>query len=136
MNTRMKAVRESLIDERGKKYTQTKFAETMHVSRDMVATYELGRVEPSDLYISTVCEKFNVSEKWLRFGIGEMREVKESSDFLELAQDLDLSADQYDIEIQEIAADLIRTWAELTPEYKRVILEVAHRFRDKKKKDR
>lgn len=112
------------------------FADRIGMTCGSISLLENGKRNPTERTIRDICREFSVSEAWLRFGIGEMHEVKESSDFLELAQDLDLSADQYDIEIQGIAADLIRTWAELTPEYKRVILEVAHRFRDKKKKDR
>lgn len=72
MNTRIKLIRESLLNEKGKKYTQTQFAETLHVTRDMIATYESGKVEPTPLFISTLCEKFNVNEDWLRTGSGEM----------------------------------------------------------------
>lgn len=77
MNTRIKAVRDSLRDENGKKMTQSAFANEMHVTRDMVATYEGGRVEPSALFIDTLCNKYGVNETWLRTGEGEMFKPKD-----------------------------------------------------------
>lgn len=72
MHNRIKSVRESLRTDKGKKYTQTLFAESLHVTRDMIATYESGKVEPTPLFINSLCEKYNVNEDWLRTGSGEM----------------------------------------------------------------
>lgn len=72
MNTRIKAIRESLRSEKDKKVTQTQFAESLHVTRDMIATYESGKVEPTPLFISTLCDKYNINEEWLRTGSGDM----------------------------------------------------------------
>lgn len=52
--------------------TQQEFADRIKVKRNTVATYELGRSEPSDAAISLICKEFNVNERWLRTGEGEM----------------------------------------------------------------
>ena len=66
MNTRLKSIRSEL------NLSQAKFAEEMHVTRDVIANYESGRVVPTDLFLSTLCNKYNIGESWLRTGIGEM----------------------------------------------------------------
>ena len=52
--------------------TQQEFADRLNVSRSTVATYEIGKSNPSDAAISLICREFNVNEDWLRDGIGEM----------------------------------------------------------------
>lgn len=69
----MKILHERLIKLR--KYlhiTQQEFADRLNVSRSTVATYEIGKSNPSDAAISLICREFNVNEDWLRDGIGEM----------------------------------------------------------------
>lgn len=52
--------------------TQQEFADRIGSKRNTVATYEIGRTDPSAAVISLVCREFNISEKWLRTGEGEM----------------------------------------------------------------
>lgn len=66
MNERIKQVRNSLG------LTQQKFADAIKVKRNTVATYEMGKSEPSDSAISLMCKEFNINEDWLRTGNGEM----------------------------------------------------------------
>lgn len=65
MNERIKYVRA----ERG--LTQEQFANKIGLTRNYVARIEIGERTPSDRTILDICEKFGVSEKWLRTGIGE-----------------------------------------------------------------
>lgn len=51
--------------------TQQQFSEKLKVSRNNVAGYEAGTRKPSDAVISLICREFNVSEEWLKDGIGE-----------------------------------------------------------------
>lgn len=86
MHERIKQVRESLKDSSGRKMSQAKFAEQMNVTRDMIATYEIGRVEPTPLFISTLCDRFGISEEWLRTGEGEMmRPLEREEEIAKLA---------------------------------------------------
>ena len=66
MTERLKLIRSEL------NLSQAKFAEEMHVTRDIIANYESGRVEPTDLYIDTLCKKYRIDENWLRTGKGNM----------------------------------------------------------------
>lgn len=63
---RIKKVRKALD------LTQQEFADRIGSKRNTVATYEMGRTEPSAAVASLICREFNVSEEWLRTGIGEM----------------------------------------------------------------
>ena len=73
MNLRIKELRESLG------MTQQKFADELHVNRNNIAGYEADTRKPSEAVISLICKQFNVSEKWLRNGTGDM--------FVELSRD-------------------------------------------------
>lgn len=52
--------------------TQQEFADKIGIKRNTIATYEAGRNVPIDAVISLICRTFNVNEKWLRDGEGEM----------------------------------------------------------------
>ncbi len=52
--------------------TQQQFANRIGVKRGGIANYEIGRNEPTDSVISLICREFNVNEKWLRTGNGDM----------------------------------------------------------------
>lgn len=51
---------------------QTKFAERINVSRSFVSQMCIGVKTPADRTISDICREFDVNEKWLRTGEGEM----------------------------------------------------------------
>lgn len=53
-------------------FTQQEFANRLNVSRSTIATYEIGKSNPSDAAVSLICREFNVREDWLRNGEGEM----------------------------------------------------------------
>ena len=66
MNDRLKELRKELH------LTQQKFADSLGVKQNTIAQYEMGRNDPSDAVIISICREFNVSEEWLRNGTGEM----------------------------------------------------------------
>lgn len=66
LGERIKKVRKELD------LTQQEFADKVGSKRNTIATYEMGRTDPSAAVISLICTKFNVSETWLRTGEGEM----------------------------------------------------------------
>ena len=66
MNDRLKELRKELH------LTQQKFADRLGVKQNTIAQYEMGRNDPSDAVIISICREFNVSEEWLRNGTGEM----------------------------------------------------------------
>lgn len=66
MNNRLKELRNELH------LTQQKFADRLGVKQNTIAQYEMGRNDPSNAVIISICREFNVSEEWLKNGIGEM----------------------------------------------------------------
>lgn len=89
MNNRIKKVRKALD------LTQQQFADSIGVKRNTVATYELGRSEPSNAAISLICKTFSVNEEWLRTGEGEMFAPKASDAMEALAKERGLSHGAY-----------------------------------------
>ena len=66
MKERIKEMRKAL------KLTQQEFANRIGISRNNVATYEVGKSNPGEAVVSLICREFNVNENWLRTGEGEM----------------------------------------------------------------
>ena len=65
--------------------TKTAFAESLKVSQQYVSKL-IKTGNPSDLLINDICEKYNVSEEWLRNGKGNMfRELSRSETIAEFA---------------------------------------------------
>ena len=52
--------------------TQEEFGARIGVKRNTVTVYETAQRTPSDTVILSICREFNVSERWLRTGEGEM----------------------------------------------------------------
>lgn len=81
MNERLKKLRKSLD------MTQQEFADKLQIKRNTVATYEMGRSEPSGAGVALICSKFNVNENWLRTGEGEMfKKVDRNEDLARLTK--------------------------------------------------
>lgn len=76
MYSRIKKIRTALG------LSQQEFADKIGIKRGAVANYEVGRNEPIDAVISLICREFNVSERWLRTGEGEM--------FVQIARDKEI----------------------------------------------
>ena len=66
MNERLKELRKALH------LTQKVFAERIGAKQNTIATYEMGRNNPSDPVIHSICIAFGVNEDWLRNGVGDM----------------------------------------------------------------
>ena len=66
LHTRIKKLRKSLD------LTQQKFADALGIKQTTVASYEIGRIVPSDSTIKLICREFDVNEDWLRTGEGNM----------------------------------------------------------------
>lgn len=67
LNERVKQLRKDIL-----KMSQEDFGKQIGISRSNVANIENGRINLTDRVISDICSKFNVNEKWLRTGHGEM----------------------------------------------------------------
>lgn len=70
MQERLKTIRKTM------NLTQRQFAELIGVSRDVVASWEIGRVQPSEAVVRLICRECAVSHAWLKSGNGEMTAMK------------------------------------------------------------
>lgn len=66
IETRIKEMRRHLD------LTQTEFGDSLGVSRDVINSYERGRVTPTQTFIELLCMKYDVNPDWLIHGTGEM----------------------------------------------------------------
>lgn len=65
-NERLKLLRKTL------KFYQADFAEQIGLSQTSLSMIEMGRNPLTDKNIKLICSTFNVNERWLRDGEGEM----------------------------------------------------------------
>ena len=77
MEERIKEIRKHL------KLNQTEFGLKIGVKQTTVAGYEAGTRTPIDAVINSICREFNVSERWLRTGEGNM--------FVQLSRDEEIA---------------------------------------------
>lgn len=84
--------------------TQQKFAEGIHIKRSTIATYESNRNEPIDAVVSLICMQYNVNERWLRTGDGEM--FSESFGSSNISERLRILRKKLDMTQQEFAEQL------------------------------
>ena len=64
MNERIKTFRHQM------RWTQAEFALCIGVTRDVVASWENGRVEPPEAVIRLICREYAISYDWLKNGNG------------------------------------------------------------------
>ena len=66
MNSRIKEVRKA------KGLSQAAFGAPFGANRDMINNVENGRAAVSDIMVASICRTYDVNERWLRTGDGEM----------------------------------------------------------------
>lgn len=91
MNERIKELRETL------KLNQADFAEMLNLKRNSISLIEVGKRNPSDRTISDICQKFSVSESWIREGTGDMFVKTPSSTMEQLKKEFDLDEFGYNL---------------------------------------
>ena len=106
--------------------TKTKFAEQLNVSAAYISQMCSGARFPSDRTIADICREFNVSEAWLRDGVGDM-EVKRT-----MNQELAMMVNELMTESDEsyrkrFVAALLELPPEFWPELKRFLEKLAER---------
>lgn len=60
--------------------TQADFGQKLGIARNTIASYEIGRRDPMEQTIKSICREFGVEYIWLTEGVGEM--FSESDDAL------------------------------------------------------
>lgn len=114
MKERIKVIRKALG------LNQTDFGSKIGVKQGTVAAYESGARVPLDSVIVSICREFNVSERWLRTGEGEMfvqlsREEEITKFAMEIIRDPD----------SEFQRQAISILAKLTPEQWKLMEQMA-----------
>ena len=72
--------------------TQRAMADRLGLKQNTIATYEIGKLSPSDRTITDICREFNVNENWLRTGEGKMFvQLTENAQFDLVCQELKFS---------------------------------------------
>lgn len=105
MNERIKKVRKA------NGLTQQEFADRLNIGRGTLANYEVGRNEPIDAVVALICREFNVNERWLRTGEGEMPVKRSRNDELSAFMNELLSE-----ETQDFRRRLVTALSRLKPE--------------------
>lgn len=82
MNERIKQIRKM------SGLTQSEFAERLKASRDKIASYETGRVIPTDTTLNLIAKEFNISYAWLKTGEGPMEDPTADRETLEKLTDV------------------------------------------------
>lgn len=88
--------------------TQEEFAERLKIKRNTVATYEVGKSEPSDSAVVLICTVFNINEVWLRTGEGDPYLKKSRS------EEISEFIKQIEIEDDTFKSDLILLLSQLS----------------------
>lgn len=86
--------------------TQTEFAERIGSSRGVIANIDNNRAMASQIVISSICREFNVSEAWLKDGVGEMLQPVDEDD----------AVNRIMLGESEFAKSVFRALAKLPPE--------------------
>ena len=68
INERIRKLRKDILENK----TQKEFAEKINVSRSNLGNIENGIINVTDRVITDICKAYNVSERWLRTGEGEV----------------------------------------------------------------
>lgn len=114
MNERIKELRKSLG------LTQEKFSSRIGIKRNTLANYEIGRNDPIDGIVFSICREFNVNEQWLRTGEGEMFEKQNNAAVAKAAQLLGKK--------DPIFEAFVETYADLSPSDRDILLKTSMKF--------
>lgn len=126
MNERLKKLRKTLD------LTQQEFADKLGIKRNTVAQYEIGRNEPIDAVILSICREFNVNEEWLRTGEGEMFE--QMTEQQKLLKYTGMLLKDKDSAIVNAIQSFIVTYEQLDDTSKVTLEKIAQQFVDNLKK--
>lgn len=126
MNERLRKLRKTLD------LTQQEFGDKIGIKRNTVAQYEMGRNEPIEAVILSICRVFGVNEEWLRFGNGEMFE--QLTDQEKLMKYTALLLKGNDSAVVSAIQTLIITYEQLDDTSKAVLEKIALQYIDNLKK--
>lgn len=114
MNVRIKKIRKALH------MTQDEFGKKIGLARNSIANYEIGRREPTNSVILSMCREFGVNEVWLRTGEGG-----DDNMFTKVSEDdrYSLNLGRLSIAENEFIKNGVNLLAETEPEKLKIIEE-------------
>ena len=114
MNERIKEIRIKLG------ITQQEMADKLGLKRNTIATYEMGKANPSERTISDICREFGINEVWLRTGEGGPDNM-----FTKVSEDdaYSLALGKLSIEENQFVRNAVKYLANADPEKLKVIEE-------------
>lgn len=95
------------------KISQKEFGMRLNLSQGQIGSYENGHRNVPDRTIKDICKEFKISEEWLKTGEGEMYEISNESDYVNL-----LTANENSETLKQIMEEI----AYLDKEYLEAIL--------------
>ena len=100
--------------------TQEDFSKKLGLARNSIANYEIGRREPTNAIIVSICREFGVNEVWLRTGEGG-----EENMFTKISEDdrYSLNLGRLGITENEFVKNGVNFLAEAEPEKLKVLEE-------------
>lgn len=111
MNERIRELRKSLG------LTLEKFGEAIGVSRAAMSNLENGNRNITPQMFKSICREYNVSERWLRDGVGEMFSIPEDETAAIVYDLLQNSNDEF----CKMVLDVVRTYQQLHPDSRKVL---------------
>lgn len=118
MNERIKELRKFLG------LTLEKFGNRLGVTKVTISRLENGINSVTEQMFRSICREFDVSEKWLRTGEGDMFIIPED-DTAALVSNL---LEEPDDEFYQSILELVRTYEQLSPESRKVIREFGNMY--------
>lgn len=119
MNQRVKELRKSLG------MTLREFGKRLGVSDAAISRIEKGERNLTEQMTLSICREFNINEKWLRTGNGEMRKLS--------GDKLSFYLGQINAGDDEFIKDIIEVYMELDTTSKKALKEVADRMIKKRR---
>lgn len=112
--------------------TKTEVAKKLKVSQQYISKLVVTG-KPSDRLVDDICEKFNISEDWLRTGEGEMfKQLTEQQKVMKYTAMLLKDTDSV---IADAIKNFITTYEQLDDASKKVLNEIALKYMANLKKD-
>ena len=121
MKDRIKLIREG-ADEK-KKLSQQEFANSLGLSRNMIAQVEMGTRILSDRSIRDICRIYKVNEDWLRTGNGEMKQPRSDNEIIDKFVN-----DVLEAKSEDIRKRLINALSQLDERELKVLEELAKKM--------
>ena len=108
--------------------TQAEFAKKLNLSRNYVGLMEIGDRVPSDRTLADICEKFRVSETWLKDGTEPM--------YIESQRDDDIKVifDEIGVSGDELIKAIVKSYWQLSDSDKAAVHKLIDRFVDEMSK--